>query len=305
MKKKILLPILLSTLLFLCGFIYIHFVKRTKGFSVKKILSHHTYSPRWDFGNPTPEQTKLLDQISSEPFTLLGSGKECYAFVNESGTIVVKFFKQKHMCTQSILNYIPLAQHLKMLHQETITRRTHHRNRIFSSYQIAYEHLPFQTGILYLHLNKTTNLKRPILIIEPSGKKHTLELDNMEFLVQRRALPIFDIINILIQQNKVEIAKAAITSILNLITVRQNLGIGDDDINCERNLGLIDHQAVQIDIGEFFLTLPSSPTQSDFTNATNGLRLFLESHYPSLATYLKSEIDQKSKDSKHIATIHE
>jgi hypothetical protein len=289
MKKKI----LIIACLFLCLFSYTHFIKRTKGFCIAKILSKHTFNPRWDFGAPSPEQEKLLDQIASEPFTLVGSGKECYAFVNESETLVVKFFKQKHMRTQLILNHLPLGEYQKKLHQETLARRTNHRNRLFSSYQIAYERLKAQTGVLYLHLNKTNNLKRTICLIEPSGKKHRLQLDNLEFLVQKRAYSILDTLTSLMKQNKIDAAKDIIVSILDLITTRKKLGIGDDDINCERNLGLFDGKAFQVDVGEFFSTLPSSPIQEDYTSATEDLRLFLTSHYPELASYLKKEIDKK------------
>ena len=289
MKKKH----LLIACLLICLFTYTHFIKRTKGFSIEKILSKHTFSPRWDFGNPTPEQEELLDQIGAETFTLLGSGKECYAFVNESGTIVIKFFKQKHMRTQSILNHLPLPLYQKKLHQETISRRTHHRNRLFSSYQIAYERLHSQTGVLYLHLNKTTTLKRTICLINPSGKKHRIQLDDMEFLIQKRAYPILDTLASLMEQNQIDDAKAIIASILDLITTRKKLGIGDDDINCERNLGLFDEKAFQIDVGEFFPSFPTLPTRENYTSATEDLRLFLTSRYPKLTTYLKDEIDRR------------
>ncbi|NGX51628.1 MAG: hypothetical protein K1060chlam2_01501 [Chlamydiae bacterium] len=295
MRKKNLLPILLSAFIFLSFFSYITFIKRIKGFSIKKILSHHPYNSRWDFGTPTQEQEELLDQIASDSFTLLGSGKECYAFVNEAGTIVIKFFKQKHMRTQSILNHIPLAPHLKLLHQETITRRSHHRNRLFSSYQIAYEHLPSQTGLLYLHLNKTKHLRRTIRLIEPSGREHLLELDKMEFLLQKRATSILDSLTSLMEKNRGDAVRATIASILDHIAIRRELGIGDDDINCERNLGLIDGAVVQIDVGEFFLSLPSTPSREEYSAATEDLRQFLEPRSSELAIFLKSEIERRSR----------
>jgi hypothetical protein len=294
MKKKILLPAILSAFVFVCVFSYINFIKRTKGFSVKKILSEHSYSPRWDFGSPSDEQCALLDALASEPFTLIGSGKECYAFVNTSGTYVIKFFKQKHMRTQSALDYLPLAKHLKMLYQETVNRRQNHRNRLFTSYQIAYERLPFQTGVLYLHLNKTHHLKKTLHLLEPSGKKHTLDLDNMEFLVQKRAYSILETLSALMEDHQEERARACIHSILDLITERRALGIGDDDLNCTHNLGLIEEKAVQIDVGEFYLTLPTVPTRDDFTAATDDLRRYLELHYPQLATDLADAIERHS-----------
>lgn len=266
-----------ALLLFLCPLIYFTTIKRTKGFSYPKIHSHHPYDPRWDFGPPNQAQEKLLDQIAAQPFTLLGSGKECYAFVSEDGEIVVKFFKQKHMKTRYLINYLPLSKSLKAPHQEILNRHQARRNTLYQSYQIAYERLQEETGVLYLHLTKTTFLKRAIHLQTKKGKRLTLKLDDMEFMVQKRATPIFDEINAHPEQGE-----AIITSIIELIKSRKGKGIGDHDINCERNLGLYEGKAFQIDVGEFYPTVPTPVTQEELQEATLDLRFFLEKNHPHL-----------------------
>jgi hypothetical protein len=273
-------------LVFLIAFFYINCIKRTKGFCYAKIHSWHEYDPKWDFGPPNDEQKKLLEQIEREPFTFLGSGKECYAFVSENGEIIVKFFKQKHMKTNYLLNYLPLSKRMKAIHFETVNKHHANRQALYQSYQIAYEQIPSLTGVEYLHLTKTKHLKKTIHLKTKKGKKLTLKLDDLEFLVQKRATPIFEEINA-----QPEAGEKIIISIIDLIKARRKKGIGDNDINCERNLGIYQGKALQIDIGEFYLTYSGLPTQEDLYQATLDLRFFLEKNHPHLISSLDQAIN--------------
>ncbi|MCB1084725.1 MAG: hypothetical protein KDK60_01335 [Chlamydiia bacterium] len=186
MKKSWIYPFV--SLLVCIGMItYYTAIKRTKGFCYYKIHSLYGYDPRWDFGMPNEEQEALLDQIAQRPLTFLGSGKECYAFVTADGSLVVKFFKQKHLRTQYITNYLPIVNKYLIRKKQKLSRRASRRKELYKSCQIAYEQFPEDTGVLYLHLTKTKTLRRPIRLITPKGAELTLKLDDMEFIVQRRA----------------------------------------------------------------------------------------------------------------------
>lgn len=291
--KKYSIPATLGLLAFLVIFVYFTFFRRVQGFCYHKIHSCHGYNPRWDFGPPSEEQEKLLDKIAAQPFTLLGSGKECYAFVSEDEEIIVKFFKQKHMKTEYLLNHIPLSQELRMIHNETLNRHRDKRARLYQSYQIAYERLPQETAVLYLHLTKTDYLKRTIILMTPKGEKLILKLDDLEFLVQKRVRHIFDYLTVHPEQGK-----AVICSILDLIVSRSKQGIGDNDINCERNLGLLDGKAVQIDIGEFFPAFPALPSREELITATLDLKAFLEFHNPQLIPFLDQQIEARANSAE-------
>ncbi|MBF5059458.1 hypothetical protein [Candidatus Neptunochlamydia vexilliferae] len=284
MKKYLFLLLLL--------FIPVYFtsIKRTKGFSYKKIHSRYAYDSRWDFGPPNEKQRALLEKITKEPFTLLGSGKECYAFMSADGETVIKFFKQKHMKTRYLLNYLPLSKEIKMVRSEMLNRHRAFRNKLYQSYQIAYQKLPEETGVLYLHLTKTKHLKLPIRLEYGNGKRVTLKLDDMEFLVQKRATPILDYLRAHPKKGK-----EAINAILTLLHTRRGKGVGDNDIDCRKNLGFLDDRAIQIDIGEFFPALPALPNKEDLRLATLDLRAFLEETSPSLVTYLDDQITLLSK----------
>lgn len=240
--------VLIALLAFLT---YFSCVKKARGFSYQKIHSRYGYDPRWDFGLPSPDQEKLLDRVASQTFTLFGSGKECYAFVSEDGTLVVKFFKQKHMRTQYILNYFPLSKAIQNVRSETLNRHLAHKNRLYQSYQIAHERLRDNSAVLFIHLTKTKHLKRPICLITPKGKKLVLKLDDMEFLIQKRGDPINDFITAH-PEKKEEIVSA----VYDYLLLRNELGVGEDDQCPFRNLGLIDDKVMQMDVGKLYPKRP-------------------------------------------------
>lgn len=280
--KKYFYSSLIALGVFLLTLTYVTCIHRVKGFCYKKIHSLYGYESRWDFGPPNGEQEALLDRIAAQPFYLLGSGKECYAFVSEDGEIVVKFFKQKHMRTQYLLNYLPLSPELRMIRNETLNRHSHRRKLLFQSYQLAYERLQDYSGVLFLHLTKTDYLKRAMTIVTPKKKKILLKLDDMEFLVQRRAFPIF---------HQIE-GEETVDAILNYLSVRNERGIGDKDINCERNLGMLNGKVFQVDIGELYPTLPRKVAKEELITATLDLKAYLERKHQKLADYLDDAIEK-------------
>ncbi|QVL54955.1 MAG: hypothetical protein KFB95_06450 [Simkaniaceae bacterium] len=284
--KKYILSGAVALGIFLCVLTYVSCIMRTKGFSYKKIHSLYGYDSRWDFGLPSPEQAALLDRVSTQTFSPLGSGRECYAFVSEDGEIVVKFFKQKHMRTRYILDYLPLSEHIQMIRNETLNRHSHRRLSLYQSYQLAHERLQDHSGVLYLHLTKTNYLKKPITLFSSRGKKLVLKLDDMEFLIQKRAHHIFDVLS-----ESPEKGKQTIDAILDYLTLRNERGIGDNDINCKRNLGVLDGKVIQIDIGELYPAISHSPNREELTAATLDLKDYLERNHPELVFYLELSIE--------------
>ncbi|GAB5411911.1 MAG: hypothetical protein ChlgKO_10250 [Chlamydiales bacterium] len=172
-----------------------------------------------------------LNKIFSQPFYYFASGKECYVFSSKDNKYIVKFFKQKHMKTTG---FFPKPNR-KLL-----------RNKTYTSYQIAYEKFREESKLLYLHLTKTKHLKKTLHLIDNRGKPFSLKLDNMEFLIQRRGETLLSYLQ-KHPAEKEQIKKKLISFVEN----RAAKGICDNDNNCERNLGIIDGEVFEIDIGEF------------------------------------------------------
>lgn len=286
---------LLALTLTICFFTYINCIKRTQGFSLKKILSHHDYHSKWDIGPPTQEHKNLLNQIEKQPFYYLRSGKKYYAFISEDKKFVIKFFKQKHMQTQSTLNTWPLNKvpYLSQIQAAKIARRKHFRNQTYMSYSIAYHFFAQETGILYLQLNQTKKLGRYITLYPPKGRKITLDLGSMEFLIQKKTDFVFDYLGKLLKDGKIKEAKQAICSILNLISARIKNGICSFTTHFEQDIGFIDGRAHLINIGDLYLSPSISDHSAIMYRETYPLKEWLDKQNCELSIFLEKQIQNR------------
>jgi len=219
---------------------------RPQGFTLRKILSEHQSDPRWEVATP-----KGMDEIRSflrEPYTYLGSGNHCYAFVSANGEHVLKFFKQKHMRTKTMLDYLP----------NRLRRRRKEREESFSSYKIAYQQLQNETGVIFLHLNKTVNLLPTCALFDQHGTPLEIKLDEMEFLLQRRATLAFEYLESLFGHK--DHLLDAIESLLRLVALRSQKGVYDKDLQFYKNFGFRDGEAMEVDVGE--LRLDQAPRET-------------------------------------------
>ena len=111
-------------------------------------------------------------------------------------------------------------------------------------------------------------------------------MDDMEFLIQKRVHHIFDVLS-----ESPEKRKQTIDAILDYLTLRNKRGIGDNDINCERNLGILDGKVMQIDIGELYPAVSKLPNRKELITATLDLKDYLERNHTELVSYLDMSIE--------------
>lgn len=280
--KRIILVLLLIFSLTGCS--------RPKGFTIKKITSLHEAAPEWEVENSLSRGE--LDAMMNQPYTYLGSGNHTYAFGSEDGHYVIKFFKQKHMKTHTWVDVLPIPAKRIFYPMGKIDRRIKEREESFTSYKIAFEELPEETGILYLHLNKTKHLKIPLTLIDQNGESFTLDLDSMEFLVQKRADLAFQYLQKLYKEGQVEEAEQAIVSLLDVVAKRSQKGIYDKDLQLFKNFGFSRGQAMEIDIGEYRRDIAPHPTYEELQTLSLQIRDFVKMYAPK---HLKSaEQEMKS-----------
>jgi len=245
--------------------------KVTQGFTIHAIQSNFPFNPDWVVQNPP------LPDIFDQRFTFMGFGGQCYVFASEDGQYVIKFFKNR-------LNRVLPWQVARKKKLESKL------NRDFTSYKIAMEKLPDETALLYVHLNKTDDLKKTVRIVDRLGIEHPINLDQVDFIVQRRAQMPFPRLIHFVQNNDLDSAKAMIDSIYNLLAARASKGIYDEDANVHRNCGFIDDKPIIIDVGR----LKEDPTRidpaiqrADFVRGTEKLRPFLKEISQDLSQYFE------------------
>lgn len=267
---------------------------RPQGFTLKKILSKHPNDPRWDVS--LPNEGDAIQSYFLQPYTYLGSGNHCYAFKSEDGQYVLKFFKQKHMRTQSLLDYLPLPAKRLFYPMERIKRRTQEREESFTSYKIAYEHLQKETGVIFLHLNKTEGLLPTLSLVDQQGQVLEIPLDNMEFLLQKKATLAFKHFESLF--NHKEALLDAVESLLRLIATRNQKGIFDKDLQFYKNFGFSQGEALEVDVGEFKLDEPPRDVVEETQEVSLQIRDFIQEHASHLLPDVQKRIEETLKTLK-------
>ncbi len=280
MKK---LPLLLLPLLLIgCD-------NRAKGFTQKKITSFYSFDPRFEVPLSDEKRQEVL-HILAQSYTFLGSGNHTYVFQSEDGKYVIKFFKQKHMSNNIWQNYVPLPHKLFPSRQKILTRRKNEREKSLKSYLLAYQILRENTGIIYPHLTKSKQLNISTHFTDQHGTPFTLKMDNMEFVIQKKAEVGFTHLRTLLEKGEEEKALSAIASLYKIIVLRAQNGIHDRDLQIYKNFGFIDGKAIQIDIGEYRLQTPQ--LRDDLANINYQFRVFLEKDYPTFRLLFEKQVQE-------------
>lgn len=266
---------------------------QTDGFKIANIYSNLTPQSKWTTSPLDSKQQQALENQLAQKFYYLGSGGQCYAFVSEDQRVVIKFFKHHLRRTPWLIDHLPLPEFLDLMRLKQSKKRQAKLIRDFNSYKIAYDYLKQETGLIYIHLNKTKKLHQNITIVDRLGIEHKLELDQLEFVVQKKAILAYCHLNHLIKKGEVSQAKQAIDQICHLIINRCQKQVFDEDPRIHRNLGFIGKKAILIDVGRLKMD-PSraSPEvfKEDLRKITARLKDWLEERSPELADYLQERV---------------
>ncbi|HSX03462.1 MAG TPA: hypothetical protein VLG76_01900, partial [Rhabdochlamydiaceae bacterium] len=203
-------------------------------------------------------------------FYYLASGGQAWVFVSEDQKFVLKFFKA----------------HLR--------KRKAKFERDFKSCKLAFDELKNETGLVYLHLNKSADLHLMAKVVDKLHIEHQIDLDKTEFLVQKKATLLYDHIQKLMNEGKAQEAKQALSAVCRLILKRCEKGIFDEDPRIQCNLGFIGNEAILIDTGRLKWDLKRKNPEvyrQDLKKITYKLKSWLSDHYPELIATLENESD--------------
>lgn len=300
MKKNLLLT--LKIILFIALFLgvgrFCH--KKTGGFQLYKIYSLQDADPN-DPGPTLSEQEKSeLNAILAQPFTFFGKGGQCYAFISEDKQTVLKLFKNHHIRLWKFLSDLSLPSVLDPYRQKILRKIIHQSPAFFESCELSYQEMREHTGLIYLHLNKTGHINKKLTIIDKLGIAHQIDLDSVDFALQKKAELAEPKIALLIKQNDLDGAKQCIDSLLGLILERCQKGIHDRDFNYRTNVGFIGNRAIEIDLGSYSkdesLKNPDNFKRELLAN-TRTFNEWLLSKSPDLSLFLSERIEDELVDS--------
>ncbi len=263
--------------IFICFILFSLF--KPVGFAPSKVSSHLKYQSEWEI-NPIP---KNLNQILSQNFTYLGSGTQSYAFISEDQKYVLKFFKMKHLTPKTWLKYLPLPflhkARAKMFHRQLRLQET------FATFKRAFEQLHEETGLVYLHLNKTDQFKKKIRLKNRHGREWDVDLDSAVFMIQEKAQIFYARIDGLMEEKKIAEAKQAVQDVIDFIGARCQKGFWDRDKGVGNNYGYVGNRVIQIDIGRLLYdeTIQNpSIVNNELQRVKEKINLWVREHHPEL-----------------------
>lgn len=192
--------------------------------------------PEWVISDPAPHG------ILSQKFTFLGEGAQAMAFQSEDEKYVLKLFKMRKFTPSWTDQLCP----------HVVRRRLRNLHWVFNGYRNAYQDLRQDTGLVWIHLAKTTDLHQTLTLLDRDGKEHHIDADSTEFVIQEKAELIFDRLSRLRQAGKTSELEKAIASVHALVQHRIDMGYADRDYAVTNNYGFVGNRPIQLDIGRLY-----------------------------------------------------
>ena len=246
---------------------------QTAGFRLGKIHSDFVYEG-------APIATEEKQEVLAQPFRFLGSGVQCYAFLSQDGTTVLKVFKHYHnFPIEGFLKEVPLPPLFQRWRAHILERRKTRLESIFASCELAYSEWRKESGLLFIHLHPTKTLKQKLTLIDKLGIAHKIDLDQTAFILQKRVEMFSEKMERLRQNNDSEKIKECLASLVSLIQTRCEKGIENSDLRLERNIGFLGTQAVEIDLGSF-RRISHMESQEEKRRELRELKRFIKHSYP-------------------------
>jgi hypothetical protein len=265
----------------------------TDGFTIGNISSEFTYNPRWETAPLSASAQVEVESILKQKFTYLGKGCQSYVFLSADQNYVMKFFKYQRFTPQAWLDYFAFIPAVDTYRLGKIEKKRNKREALFQSCKLSFDELQSETGLVFIHLNKTNHLNTHLTIVDKMGFEHVLDLDKMEFFIQRKVDTYQKYMEKLILENKIDEAKDLLTKTVSIIISEYKRGLADNDHAWLQNSGVSNNNPVHIDVGQFVrnedVKKPEVYKQELFSK-TFRLREWLRKKSPELEKHLETEV---------------
>lgn len=257
----------------------------TDGFTVGNMTAEFPYHPEWETLPLNAGEASLLDSALSQPYSYLGKGCQAYVFESEDGHYVAKFFKYQRFRLKPWEAYLPSFPFVDEYRNKKIQKKQRKLEGFLFSWVVAFNHLKNETGLIYVHLNKTNNLKKVLPIRDKLGFEHKINLDDYQFCIQRKAELLSTALLKLRKNDDRASAIRLVNQVLALLLSDYSKGFIDNDPALMQNTGVVEGIPIHIDIGQLvqdqrmespYFFLP------DFMMKRQELNDWLKIHYPEI-----------------------
>lgn len=265
----------------------------TDGFSISNISTAFDADPRWDVHPLVATEQAQLNSLLDQSFHYLGKGCQSYVFLSDDGNFVVKFFKYQRYRPKPWVDWFSFIPLVETYRQDKLQKKRKKLERVYASWKLAFDHLQPESGVVYAHLNNHQELNRTLTIFDKMGYAYDLELDPLQFLIQRKATMICDQIESLMSQSKIAEVKDLLDRLLAMMVAEHARGFVDEDHALMQNTGVIDNQPIHIDVGLFSSredVKNLAVSHQELFKKTYKFRMWLQERYADLAVYLDQKL---------------
>lgn len=196
--------------------------------------------PRLDVESPTPisaENKQLLEKIFSKPFRYLDRGKQSYVFGDDE--YVLKFFDTRCLISGPMPLVVPVSA-------KRCARKT---KRLVNGYRVAQAYDSDNTGLVFVQLAPDPTYSLPVKVIDRFGFEHDINLAEVPFAVQLKAVPTRVVITELLNKGDVQGAVEKLRQIVEMYISEYKRGVIDLDHNVMYNTGFVHGRPIRIDVG--------------------------------------------------------
>ncbi len=272
------------------------YYRLTDGFRVSSMTYDMPYNPSWEIQPLSKKDQAEVDSILSQPFNYVGKGAQSYVFTSEDDKYVIKFFKFRHLRPSWIIDALPEWDFLKDYREKIRERKNKLIMVVFSGYKLAYEELKSESGIVYLHLNKTQHLSKNLTVYDKLGLKWEIDLDPIVFVIQEKAKTTRAVVTDALKNNDIGLVEKRITQILDLYLFEYSKGIYDIDHGVLHNTGFVGDKPIHLDVGRLTkdpkMKLPEY-YQPDLIMIVNKFDVWFRRGYPEQYPEIKVFLEEK------------
>jgi hypothetical protein len=290
MLKKVFFLLLILCALYGGGRLYFAV---TGGFTMGNIAADLPYNAQWDTHPLSTGEKEEIGKALDQPYAYLGKGCQAYVFASADGKYVVKFFKYQRFRPQAWIDLFTFIPAVGNYQQAKAIEKKEKLDKVFTSWKIASDILKKETGVVYVHLNKTDDRHQSLAIRDKIGMAHLVDLDRTEFVLQRRATMLCPAIDQLAAEGKSDEAEKLIDRLVAMLFFEYERGYADNDHALMQNTGVLDGFPIHIDIGQFIHNdIVKSPKiyKQELYDKTYDFHRWLKKHHPDLADHLAARL---------------
>jgi hypothetical protein len=224
---------------------------RKDGFYLSKISSDKEVLCEKQCLYLSQEEKLQLDKILDQKFFYLSKGRQSFVFLSEDGEYVIKFFNKHHYLFPKWLKRLHLPAFLEEWKARKIHNRKKRKHTTFYSYQLAFQKLKEQTGLVYIHFQKEPIFSKPLEIEDRTHKSFLVNLNALEFVIQKKVILLTEEIRNFQKEKNIFAVEKLLSQFLENIYQRCEKKIVDQDLDAPINYGTMEGNVMVFDAGRF------------------------------------------------------